>query len=293
MPLDHEALAEMVVQTVEAALAPLLHRLDSAETLLKSFGDVRDRVIAVEVKASHAAEGPVASVRDRVLALETKLAGPSPADVLLSDIKARFDAIEALPPGADPAAVTALRDRVVVLETTLPELRKQLDAMAAAVDRQAMTLDGKSAAIQRDLSVFGERVASVEARAPIPGPPGAPGKDGHDGVDGKDGLGFDDISVVQDGDRDLVVRGTRGDRVKELGRLTFPVQINRGVYQEGRKYCSGDVVSWGGGQWYCSEDTVSKPVEGAKSWTVVVKRGRDGKDGKDAPGALPVVRAGG
>jgi hypothetical protein len=95
-----------------------------------------------------------------------------------------------------------------------------------------------------DLRALGERVATLETRPPVPGPPGPPGKDGADGHPGKD--------------------GTPG--------LRFA-----GVYVEGTSYEHGDLVTWAGSSWHCNDATTSKPGEGSKAWTLMVKRGRDGK----------------
>lgn len=147
-------------------------------------------------------------------------------------------------------------------------------------------LDGKDAAPGRD------------GRDGLPGVPGQPGekgmngKDGTNGIDGKDGLGVDDLTVEPVDERSFVLKAVSGDRVKTCGTVTFPVQINRGVYQSGHAYEKGDVVTWGGSQWYAKEATTTKPGEviGAAHWILVVKRGRDGRDGKDGKDAgLPVV----
>jgi hypothetical protein len=92
-----------------------------------------------------------------------------------------------------------------------------------------------------------ERIATLEARPPVAGPPGPPGPAGTDGLDGKD--------------------GTAG--------LRFA-----GVYLDGQTYAFGDLVTWAGSSWHCNEATTTKPGDGSKAWTLMVKRGRDGKDGK-------------
>jgi hypothetical protein len=106
-------------------------------------------------------------------------------------------------------------------------------------------------ALAHALRPLGERLAAVEARPPLPGPPGEnglpgpPGAPGRDGVDGKAGL------------------------------------VYCGVYVEGRTYERGDGVTWGGSFWHCNaEATTTKPGDAAKDWTLMVKRGRDGKDGR-------------
>jgi hypothetical protein len=52
------------------------------------------------------------------------------------------------------------------------------------------------------------------------------------------------------------------------------------VWKSGGDYRAGNFVSWGGSVWHCNEDgTTEKPGTGP-TWTLAVKRGRDGKDAK-------------
>ena len=125
----------------------------------------------------------------------------------------------------------------------------------------------------------------------VPGVPGEKGLDGKDGLHGKDGLdgfGFDDLSVLHDGARLLTFRFQQGTRVKDFA-VTIPAVIYRGVYADGKTYDQGDTTTWAGSLWHCNEPTTTKPGDGSKAWTLTVKRGRDGKDGQDAP-SLPVVK---
>jgi len=118
----------------------------------------------------------------------------------------------------------------------------------------------------------------------VVGPPGRDGKDaaGKDGKDGADGLGFDDLEVCHDGERVVTLRFIKGDRIKESA-VTFPVVIDRGVYQAGRTYQKGDGVTWAGSWWIAQDTTSEKPGNGATKWRLAVKAGRDGSDGKSGP----------
>lgn len=252
MPRDLEGLADIVILTVGKALTPLLERLATLEAKLTAL---------------QASEVAVTELRERVVIAETKAAVMTPAPV-------------AAAPTVDIGPLTA----------SLAELSKDLGAVR-------------------------ERLIAVEVRQPVPGPQGPAGKDGLDGKDGKDGLdgkdgrdglsgkdglngkdgadglGFDDLIVEHDGERRFTFKAVKGDRVKALGPFVVPAQIGRGVFVEGSTYERGDVVTWGGSQWLATESTTVKPAEGSKAWTLVVKRGRDGRDGKDA-GTLPVVSVG-
>lgn len=200
---DMDAFAADVVLLVQRAIAPIAERLAKTEALLSTAVELRDRVVAVEVKSSIPATLPV---------VETKAIDLSP-----------------------------VLERVSAAETRLTDMARVHDLAVA---------------IQRDMAAMGERVAVIETRPQVPGPTGEPGPAGKDGTDGKD--------------------GTAG--------LSF-----EGVYQDGKSYDVGNLVTWGGSSWHANEATTSKPGDGSKSWTLMVKRGRDGKDGQDAP-SLPVVR---
>lgn len=134
-----------------------------------------------------------------------------------------------------------------------------------------------------------ERVTLLEARALVAGPAGRDGKDGLDGKAGADGLGFDDLTATFDGHRTITLAWSRGATVKTFP-IVLPFQKYTGVYVEGKAYAAGDVVTAGGSQWHCNEDTAAAPREGTKAWTLAVKRGRDGKDGKDGAAGAPVVK---
>jgi hypothetical protein len=177
-------------------------------------------------------------------------------------------------------ALTELRDRVLVGET------KTAAAVPTPIDL---------APVLERLAAVSERVAVVETRAPVPGPAGQDGAHGKDGVNGlngtngADGLGFDDLAVAFDGDRTLDLTFVRGTERKSFP-IVLPFLRYVGVYQDGKAYTAGDVVTWAGSTWTAAEATATKPGDGSKSWQLCVKRGRDGKDGVDAPGALPVVK---
>lgn len=116
---------------------------------------------------------------------------------------------------------------------------------------------------------------AVERKAasftPTPGPRGDPGKDG------RDGFNIEDMSLEQVGERDFIVRFTRGDVVKE-NRFTLPGFVYQGVWREGQ-YAAGDAVQWGGSLFIADKATTGKP-EVSPDWRLAVKRGRDGKEGK-------------
>jgi hypothetical protein len=171
------------------------------------------------------------------------------------------------------AALTLVGTRVAALETDRPTLA--LADLPALRDRVTRLEAGASAA-ERGLDVLGllrERVAAVETRPAVPGPAGPPGP----------GLEHWDLSYDGERTATLTIQSATGES-KSIA-MRFPIPIYVGVYRPGATYTRGDVVTWEGSTWLCGEDTSSKPLEGGKTWRLVVKRGRDGRDGKDAPGA--------
>jgi integrin beta 3 len=111
---------------------------------------------------------------------------------------------------------------------------------------------------------------------------GTDGKDGKDGEPGPPGLGFEDLDAKLGPDgRTLVLSLTRGDLTQSF-ELPLPTLVYRGVFSEKRAggYEAGDVVTWGGSAYVCTEPTKEKPEtrEGDAAWKLAVKRGRDGKD---------------
>lgn len=110
------------------------------------------------------------------------------------------------------------------------------------------------------------------------------GKDGRDGTDGKDGeqgdpgFSLDDFDIERGDDgRTFTLKFERGD-TRHSYEMTFPAPVYCGVYKEAEQYVPGDLVTWGGSLWHCDAETKDKP--GTDSWTLAVKKGRDGKDAK-------------
>lgn len=107
---------------------------------------------------------------------------------------------------------------------------------------------------------------------------GKDGSNGNDGQPGRDGFSLDDFDVERGNDgRTFVLKFDRGDTRHEY-ELTFPVPVYCGVFKEAAEYVPGDMVTWAGSLWHCDKATTDRP--GTDSWTLAVKKGRDGKDAK-------------
>jgi hypothetical protein len=118
--------------------------------------------------------------------------------------------------------------------------RRAFDVLQKTIDRMPKPVDGKDGTSVTADDVLPELVKKFEETvAAIPKP-----------VDGKDG---------KDGER-----GNFADFYK-------------GVWSQG-EFKRGDTVTWGGSLWMATKDNSAKP-EMDDSWVLIVKRGRDGKDG--------------
>jgi hypothetical protein len=137
-----------------------------------------------------------------------------------------------------------LADLVIqTMELAQAPVLTRLAATEARVERIAV-LEAAVTELRQENVTLRERAAVLESTPLTPGPPGqdgAPGPPGKDGADGKPGLEY------------------------------------RGVFVEGQTYERGDLVTWAGSAWHCNETTMIRPGDGAKAWTLMVKRGRDSK----------------
>lgn len=113
------------------------------------------------------------------------------------------------------------------------------------------------------------------------GLPGIAGKDGAPGLNGRDGFSLEDfdVTLAEDG-RTLAMKFVRGETVIER-KIKLPSIQYREVWREG-EYERGDVVTWAGSAWHCQQATTDKPGS-SSAWKLMVKEGRPGERGKDAP----------
>ena len=91
-------------------------------------------------------------------------------------------------------------------------------------------------------------------------------------------VGLDDVAFVDTGEKCLL-RLTRNGRVQDI---VVPIPIDRGVHKPGTKYFRGAMVTSQGSLWCAQADTAERPGDGATSWRLTSKRGKDGRDGRDA-----------
>lgn len=273
--LDTKALAEVtaviVKAHVDAALLPLLRRIDELEKREpmrgepgqagrdgvdgKNGADGKDGAAGRDGKdAEPVADEQIAAVVAAYLAANPPAAGKDGRDGI--DGRDGKDGVSGRD-GADG------KDGAPGVKGT--DGRDGISLAGAMIDREGNLIVTMSNGEHRQLGA-------------VVGRDGRDGKDGSAGaagMDGRDGVGFEDVTMIED-ERGVVLRFIRGEVVKDFA---LPVVIDRGVYREGTFYLKGSGVTWGGSFWIAQEDTTDKP-EISKAWRLAVKRGRDGKDAK-------------
>lgn len=121
----------------------------------------------------------------------------------------------------------------------------------------------------------------------LPGPQGEAGlvgpqgERGEKGDPGNDGLSPEDFDVTTPDKGRTLIFSLEGQDIVRTNEVVTAAVIHQGVFEEGRTYLPGDIVTVGGSWWHCNAETSERPGEGKTSWTLTVKRGRDGKDGKN------------
>jgi hypothetical protein len=283
----------------EAELAPLVAR--SVETAVAALppgpaGKDADPAVIVQM------------VERAVAALPPPADGHTPGEAELAPLVARSveAAVAALPPGpagkdADPtvtawlvetALAAAVRDiprpadgKSVTVEELHPVIEQVVERSLAArpapkdgvgltgalIDRAGRLVLTLSDGSVKELGVVLGKDADMDALAAvcvreiekIPRP-----------RDGADGLGFEDLQVIHDGERQVTIRFVRGEHVKDFP-LTIPAIIDRGIWRPGR-YAKGDGVTWDGSFFIAQTDTSEKPLL-HPDWRQAVKAGRPGK----------------
>jgi hypothetical protein len=123
-----------------------------------------------------------------------------------------------------------------------------------------------------------------DGRDGLPGVPGAPGEKGMDGAAGRDGVNgrdavLENLTVKYDGRRTVTVAWKDGTPL-EGGVWALPIPIYEGIYAPGKVYDQYDLVTFGGSVFVAQvAQPTAKPEDGTQ-WRLMVKRGRDGSDGK-------------
>jgi hypothetical protein len=94
------------------------------------------------------------------------------------------------------------------------------------------------------------------------------------------------VNVAQDSDRDFSVTMVKSSGAEVVQKFALPIQVYRGVHQEGKAYDAHDNVTWAGSQWTSTKSENTDKPGTSDAWTLVVKAGRPGKDLRDSASAF-------
>jgi len=121
----------------------------------------------------------------------------------------------------------------------------------------------------------------------LDGKDGAHGLNGKDGRDGIDGLAIESAELIFR-DKSSALDGEEGWTLKFVGGnatkfVSLPMFYDAGVWEAGKTYPQGAGVTWEGNYFVAKVKTATLPTEGS-NWRLVVRRGKQGKDGISRPG---------
>lgn len=161
----------------------------------------------------------------------------------ISPLEARIKAIESAPPTATPTAEEIAKAIEPIFSVwALGFERKADDILQRAIDRMPKPKDGR---------------------------------------DGKDAFDLDsfECSLGDDG-RTVTLSFKCGDEMI-CKSVKLPAMLYRGVFSRGTGYSENDVVTYGGSMFVATKDAPEGAPGSSDDWKLSVKRGRDGKDGRN------------
>lgn len=296
------ALAPVIRSFVESSLAPVTKRLASVESRPPVKGDQGDPGKPGESKEGPAGRGIVEALTDGDGNLILTFSDGTTKTIGRIIGKNGDPGLPGLPgKDADPAALEGLRAEVLQLRSMIAELVAKPALPGPQGDPGKPGAPGESIKGEDGKDGRGLADALIDADGAlvltftdgstktIGRVKGADGKNGDfvkgdPGKDGVDGLGIRDFEVLHDGGRIFTLRWSDGERTEERS-FTVPAVLDCGVWVE-REYEKGDAVSFAGSIFIAQQKTKTKPETGTE-WRLAVKRGRDGKDLRDAGPAKP------
>jgi hypothetical protein len=257
--LDPETLAETIATAMKTATAPLRARIE----LLEKWAAL-----------------PPRDGKDGQDGAPGKDADPSAIIELKAEVAAlAFDLQSKLTEAEHVKSVTP-DDLRVVYDSAKAELAETFQEMLAkAIAALPKPKDGVDGQPGRD------------GRDGMPGIPGtkgmdgAPGANGQDGAPGRDGS-LEHLKADYDGERTITLCHKDGAPI-DGGVIRLPIPLDRGVWRPEGEYVKGDTATFGGSLFIAQKDEPGKP-EAGDGWRLAVKRGRDGRNGKDSGPTQPV-----
>lgn len=150
-----------------------------------------------------------------------------------------------------------------------------------AIDREALRgppgIDGKDVDTTHVMAMVNHAVAQID-RESLRGPKGKRGEKGDRGDAGRDGVATtEELHLrVTDAIAKMVPVAVKEEVAGAFAVL--PILVYKGVYLEGQDYLPGNTATWAGSLWHCNTATREKPPGPNGEWTLIVKRGRDGRE---------------
>jgi hypothetical protein len=289
-----DMLRTLVQEVVTAAVGALPTPQDGTSVTVEEVEPlIAERVAAAVSALPPAKDGASVTVAD-VQPLITEAVAAASADVRAmvdQRLKEMVDeavavAVGALPTPKDGHSVTVEDLRpVIVGEVTKaidarPKPKDGIGIVGVFVDRDGHLIqtmsDGSTKdvglVVGRDVDMGAVNALVVKTLDAWPKP-----------TNGKDGLGFDDLEALYDEHGRLSLKFQRGDQVKTF---RVPGHVYREIYVATESYEQGDSVTLAGSTFIAQKSGVlGKPGE-CDDWKLSVKRGRDGKHGRDAVGPV-------
>lgn len=267
--IDAKAFGAEIAGIVKGATAPLIARLDAMEKRLDAIPAPKEAdPTAIADMVREQIKADVDALREAVEAIDVPAAAelPDVAAMLAEAVPAAVaEAVAALPP-AEPG-------KSVTVDDVAPMISEAVEKAVKAIPPAKDGIGLAGAMIDRDGNLV---VTLTNGEAKALGP--VVGKDADPAMPGKDGLGFEDMEFITGEDGRPVAKFQRGDMVKSVA---LPCIMDRGPYRSGESYQKGDAVSYGGSLWIAQDETAERP-DGGKGWRLAVKKGRDGKDVRQA-----------
>jgi len=91
--------------------------------------------------------------------------------------------------------------------------------------------------------------------------------------------GIADVQIEQKDARNFTVRTLQTNGKAQETAFAVPVMVYRNVYKDDATYQQGDTVTWSSSLWHADQDNPpGKPGTKDSGWTLVAKKGRDGKN---------------
>lgn len=292
MRADLKTLADIVIRSVRAVIAPIAKRVDELEVVVKGM--------------------PNALVSDIEAAVQKAVGAiPRPEngkDFPREEVERMVsDAVAALPPPKDGEPGVS-----VTVADVAPLVSEEVAKAVAAIPTPK---DGESVPAEEVQRMVAQEVAKAIAAVPAP-KNGEPGRDAlqlelqpaidleksyprgtyarHAGglwraFEATKGLhgwecivdGIAELRIEQPSGREftLVARTSSGAEVSKSVKVA--ALVDRGVFRADEDYEAGDGVTWGGSFFIAQKDApIGKPGEpGCDGWRLAVKRGRDAGKG--------------